>query len=378
MSSRTDLADAAATGPVPPGPAHAPRGAWRSYLRSPQLGALLVGLLALLCLAGAVVPQEAAGAGAGPGPDAIRPAPPAWTAAARAVGLTEVFTSPVFYLVAALLVLNLALCCATRGAALVRARTPLSSPRWGSLLFHAAIPWCLLCGLYGRLARFEGYVELGEGQYAVEAHESYAHVAEGPLFACDHAGFAFGLERLSAPRHRRDRSADRKCEIVIRAGDAPLVRGTIEPLEPLAYGGYRICQMRGFGPALLFQYRHAGGVAHLGFVHLPLPAEAGAEQLVDFAVPGTSTRLQGTFRAAAGAPRLTLQLAGPDGPPQRHELGIGGQVAVSGGTLTFLDVRGWCGLLVVRDGSAGPLLAGICAGALGLVWMTARRTRDRS
>ncbi len=67
---------------------------------------------------------------------------------------------------------------------------------FGTLLFHVSILIIILAAVYGSLGRMEGDMRLIEGQTLSEDHGNYIFINEGPLFYGNHQKFDINLDKF--------------------------------------------------------------------------------------------------------------------------------------------------------------------------------------
>ncbi|MGH7750038.1 MAG: cytochrome c biogenesis protein ResB, partial [Candidatus Dormibacteria bacterium] len=117
---------------------------------------------------------------------------------------TQVFVSPLFYVLLGSLYVALASCVLRRGTALVRRtlrghpRTPQYWGEWGSWLFHTSFFLLLIAVVWGKATGFEGIVTVTEGDRVTEARTSFDTLREGFLFDGHHAGYQVALNHFHA------------------------------------------------------------------------------------------------------------------------------------------------------------------------------------
>ena len=103
------------------------------------------------------------------------------------LALTQVFVSPVFYVLLALLYISLGWCVIRRGRALVMRtvrgykRTPQYWGEWGSWLFHSSFYLLLIAVVWGKASGYQGSVALTEGQSFTDTPSSYDTLQQGLL-----------------------------------------------------------------------------------------------------------------------------------------------------------------------------------------------------
>jgi cytochrome c biogenesis protein len=118
--------------------------------------------------------------------------------------LTQVFVSPVFYVLLGSLYIALGACVLRRGRALVlrtlrrQPKTPQYWGEWGSWLFHTAFFLLLIAVVWGKATGFQGQVAITTGSTFVDTPSQYDQLKEGLLSNGQHAGFAVNLNHFSA------------------------------------------------------------------------------------------------------------------------------------------------------------------------------------
>lgn len=212
-------------------------------LASAKLAAVLIAVLTLLCVVAFIVPQSSHA-------DLSlfqqwKAANPVLAGVAHAVGFDDVFASPFFYLLTALLALNLTLCTISRWQRRSRrhlrmpqhapagARTvslaekpvdPLGAIRrrlklWrpiqasddqstfifldrdyygflGSMVLHAGLLILIVGGVVSGLTRFDGRMDLTEGETVTDARAAYLGQPTEPIVGDAYSGFSVGLDSL--------------------------------------------------------------------------------------------------------------------------------------------------------------------------------------
>lgn len=207
-------------------------------LSSPKLAAVLIAVLLLMSVVSVVVPQtRTAGTRV---IDAWREGQPWIAVPVLALGLDRVFVSWPYWIVSALLAVNLAVCTFERvrrakrrsyslgspPADAVRVPTALAAPdaeavltrrmrwfrphasdgglvlvagRWGfagSVLMHAGLIVLVVAGVLTGLTRFEGEIVLTEGLGAVDEYDAYSRLRRIPMAGEPFTGAEIVLERM--------------------------------------------------------------------------------------------------------------------------------------------------------------------------------------
>src|SRR5579864_9463130 len=146
---------------------------WREYTRMRTAIFFLIGVVAIVAV-GSFVPQQ----------DTSDPTKvqqfiadhPNLISTFNHLGLplTDVFVSPVFYVLLGSLYLALLACVVRRGRALLLRtfrrypRTPQYWGEWGSWLFHMSFFLLLVAVVWGKATGFQGLMTVTEGQRATE------------------------------------------------------------------------------------------------------------------------------------------------------------------------------------------------------------------
>jgi cytochrome c biogenesis protein len=163
----------------------------------------LIGI-ALIVLVGSFVPQQDTSAQAKVDEFALAHRNLDGLASHLGLPLTQVFVSPLFYVLLASLYIALSSCVLRRGTALVRRtlrgqpRTPQYWGEWGSWLFHTSFFLLLIAVVWGKATGFEGIVTITEGERATEARTGFDTLREGFLFDGHHAGYQVVLNSFHA------------------------------------------------------------------------------------------------------------------------------------------------------------------------------------
>jgi len=176
---------------------------WREYTRMRTAILFLIGV-ALIALVGSFVPQQDTSAQAKVDDFLLHHRNLDALASHLGLPLTQVFVSPLLYVLLASLYIALASCVLRRGTALVRRtvrghpRTPQYWGEWGSWLFHTSFFLLLVAVVWGKATGFEGIVTITEGETATEARTGFDTLREGFLFDGHHAGYQVRLNRFHA------------------------------------------------------------------------------------------------------------------------------------------------------------------------------------
>jgi cytochrome c biogenesis protein len=118
--------------------------------------------------------------------------------------LTQVFVSPVFYVLLGLLYVSLGWCVIRRARALIMRtargykRTPQYWGEWGSWLFHSSFFLLLVAVVWGKATGYQGLVTLTQGQSFTNTPAAYDTLQQGLLFNGNYAPFTLRLNSFEA------------------------------------------------------------------------------------------------------------------------------------------------------------------------------------
>jgi cytochrome c biogenesis protein len=176
---------------------------WHEYTRMRTAIFLLLGIL-LIVLVGSFVPQQNTS-----DPGKVEAFLTSWPNlnvlfADLQLPLTQVFVSPVFYLLLGLLYVSLGWCVIRRARALIMRtvrgykRTPQYWGEWGSWLFHTSFFLLLIAVVWGKATGYQGLVTLTEGQSFTNTPAGYDTLQQGLLFNGSYAPFTLRLNSFEA------------------------------------------------------------------------------------------------------------------------------------------------------------------------------------
>ena len=176
---------------------------WHEYTRMRTAIFLLLGIL-IIVLLGSFIPQQNTS-----DPGKVEAFLTAWPNlnvlfADLQLPLTQVFVSPVFYVLLGLLYVSLGWCVIRRARALVMRtlrgykRTPQYWGEWGSWLFHSSFFLLLIAVVWGKATGYQGLVTLTEGQSFTNTPSGYDTLQQGLLFNGSYAPFTLRLNNFEA------------------------------------------------------------------------------------------------------------------------------------------------------------------------------------
>lgn len=262
-------------------------------LKSRRLTEVLFVLLLVIMVVGMSLPQESGFTS--PRYESWKVRYPALMSFLKAVGLTNIFSSWIFFIVLSLFFINALLCTwerlqwalrqvrkkrevsedfvqglrakaqiawkkssspplgtiakllSAKRFRLERAENSLSAwkNQWVGLaspLFHLTLLFILLMVIWGRAVRLEGATKIVEGRAFTEAPQGYLYLSTGPLFGGEHQGFQVKLEKLYFD-YKKDglNKGKASCLLVLEDG-APVKKDTIFTNHQMNYKGFYFSQ----------------------------------------------------------------------------------------------------------------------------------------
>jgi len=176
---------------------------WHEYTRMRTAIFLLLGILVIV-LIGSFVPQQNTS-----DPSKVEAFLTSWPNlnvlfADVQLPLTQVFVSPVFYVLLGLLYVSLGWCVIRRARALIMRtvrgykRTPQYWGEWGSWLFHTSFFLLLIAVVWGKATGYQGLVTVTEGQSFTNTPAGYDTLQQGLLFNGRYAPFTLRLNSFAA------------------------------------------------------------------------------------------------------------------------------------------------------------------------------------
>ena len=234
------------------------------------------------------------------------------------------------------------------------------------LLFHVGLLAVLMLVAAGVLLRFDGSVELVEG----EAFNAAAVTARGSGWLhpnrLERVRFEQGpLEVRYLAELQRDTTHSR---VVVTTPDGQEVRRDVGDRQGFTSHGYRFMTTFNKGYSVLVLWRDAQGSESLGAVNFPSYPEFEWKQVNDWTTPAGETltlELQLAERVREDAPwtlrsrDVDYTLSVGDGDAAARSIGPGQSIAAQGGQITVIDLRLWMGYRI----DFNPLLPWLIAAA---------------
>ena len=340
---------------------------WIGFLASTNITLIVIGILILLSLTGALVPQQ--GVLEESGIFEWKSGHPKVTPLLSKLGLFATFHSPLFLVSLAILFLNTLAC--TIKSIVEGELFPGSEPsnrlrRLGFAILHISILVCMAGGFCSAAFRTSGQIILTEGQTLQDRRQDYSKFTEGPLRKEQHDRFRVHLldAQFDAPA---DWSAGRKLSSIRITADKTEFRAAeIEFNQPFRFKGITFTlQEIGFSPEIritsvdpripplnAFIALKVWGVnkdrEHRDF--LPLPHGKGSlllNLLPSHAITnGVAVKTSETVKN----PALLVHVQSPDGSETPKQLIEPGQrIEIEELSIEFGELRRWASFLVVED-----------------------------
>lgn len=358
------------------------------FAKSKRLALWLIGILIGFNLIGNFIPQA--------------PLPPPDSPHAQSVSpllfwfidafkLNNIFYSFPFFIVVAMLFINLVFCMAGRMRIIFEdsettGRFFKTSPGLqfiGSIVFHVSLALIMTGSLYDAATRMRGGLVITQGQVVKESHNSYVDVDEAPFFLENHSFFKIQLKDVD---FKFDKGVMLDSKAVLRISDGDFDKDfTIRVNQPLQYMETMfVMQQYGFAPLIKITGPDGKQIVN---VYLNLAAPEMGEAVEDsFELPNTDFELtiklfpdaevkDGMIRTLSQdlrAPVIIAQLDRlvEDGKIKEllHKGPVrpGETVEFQGYTLSIGDIRYWVQFDVTKEPGKKVVYIGFWLGLAGL------------
>ncbi|MBV8445671.1 MAG: cytochrome c biogenesis protein ResB, partial [Candidatus Dormibacteraeota bacterium] len=311
---------------------------WHEYTRMRTAIFFLMGVVAIV-LIGSFVPQDGT---SDPGKvQAFLTSYPTLNGLMARLGLppTDVFVSPVFYVLLGSLYIALAACVLRRGKALI-VRTIRRYPRtpqyWGELgswTFHTAFFLLLVAVVWGKATGFTGLVAVTQGQSFTESRAGYDQLQEGLLFNGQHTGFTMLLNSFNASFASNGEASDYVSDVSVYVKGTLQMRKDVRVNDFLSYDGINVYQQDyGWAPHLVVR-NPSGAVVFDAPIQLfgtDKSQQTGVLKVPDFdyRIPGAAQTLQIGARLALFPDARVIPDVGSNGviDPTQTQYGPGSEL----------------------------------------------------
>jgi cytochrome c biogenesis protein ResB len=331
---------------------------WREYTRMRTAILFLIGV-ALIVLVGSFVPQQDTSAQSKV--DQFLAAHHNLNDLGSHLGLplTQVFVSPLFFVLLGSLYLALGACVIRRGRALVmrtvrrHPRTPQYWGEWGSWLFHTSFFLLLVAVVWGKATGFQGIVTVTEGQRVTETRADFDTLQEGMLFDGRHAGYQVQLNSFHATYQPNGQPKDYVSNVTVYDNGQAVLTKDVRVNDFLGYKDVDFYQQDyGWAPHIVVT-NPAGKVVYDGsidFFGAQKNVQTGVLKVPDFGytIPGAQQPIQVGARMAVFPDAKTIAQVNADGSINAGatNFGPGGEQARN----PVLQVQLWVGDLGLDKG----------------------------
>lgn len=354
-------------------------------LGSSRLALAAVVLLIVLCIIGAVLPQESMY-----NPHDIarwQEYHPLVTSLLKPLGFFRTFNSIPFIIIIIILGINTLTCTINhvgKRGGIVSFKGPDAIKNMGFVLLHLSLILLFAGGAWSASARMDGFIVLTEGQGFKEEHRNYIRLVEGPLRQEKHKGFLLSLEKV----HITYRQGKYPTEMSagIKVGPAPNRMTAVEIAinHPLTYRGvdFTLDQV-GFSPRLVIRDKKSGKILINSFValktfqngpnreyrdFLPLPI---FKNRVIFTLYPAYRKIEGKIEKIGERPEnpiLLIEIEDHSGKTAlTTHLPFNGKTGVGDHIFEFIGLRRSASFKVVEDPGYPLVLAAIWLGLIALI-----------
>lgn len=236
--------------------------------------------------------------------------------------LTQVFVSPLFFIVLGSLYVALGACVLRRGRALIMRtvrrypKTPQYWGEWGSWLFHTSFLLLLIAVVWGKATGFQGIVTITEGERFTETRAGFDTLQEGLLFNGKHEGYQVQLDHFSATYADNGQAKDYVSSVTVFDGNSSVMTKDVRVNDYLGYRDVDFYQQDyGWAPRLVIKNPQGRTVfdGAVQFFGNDKSVQTGVMKVPDFGytIPGAGQPVQlGARMAIFPDAKTTVPLAG--------------------------------------------------------------------
>jgi len=376
----------------------------RQGLGSSRLALALVALLIVLCIIGAVLPQESM---YNPHDIALwQQQHPFVTALFKPLGFFQTFNSIPFIIIIIILGINTLTCTLNhfgKRGGMACFKGPDAIKNMGFVLLHLSLILLFAGGAWSASARMDGFIVLTEGQGFKEEQGNYIRLVEGPLRQKKHRGFLLTLQKVNVTYQQVKYPTEITAGITVGPTPQRMDAAEISINHPLSYEGvdFTLDQV-GFSPRLVIRDRKNGRILINSFVALKTFRNGPNREYRDFLpLPIFKNRvivtLYPAYRTMEGKiektgeepenPILLIEIEDNTGKVilTRH-LPFNGKTGVGDYIFEFIGLRRSASFRVVEDPGYPLVLAAIWIGLIALIlryapdlrgWFMVQTTEDR-
>jgi hypothetical protein len=354
-------------------------------LGSSKLALVAVALLIVLCIAGAVLPQESMF-----NPHDIarwQELHPLATTLLKPLGLFQTFNSIPFILIVITLGINTLTCTVIhfgKRGWFACFKGPEAIKNLGFVLLHLSLILLFAGGAWSASARMNGFIVLTEGQVFQEEHGNYIRLVEGPLRQEKHNGFLLSLQKIQVTYQQGKYPTEITAGINVGPAPHQMTAAEISINHPLSYKGvdFTLDQV-GFSPHLVIRDGKTGTILINSFVALKTFRNGPNWEYRDFLpLPFFANRvivtLYPAYQTTAGKitksgeepenPILLIEMEDQNGKTVLSKyLPFKGKTRVGDHIFEFIGLRRSASFKVVEDTGYPLVLAAIWLGLIALV-----------
>lgn len=354
-------------------------------LGSSRLALAVVALLIVLCIIGAMLPQESMY-----NPSDIahwQEHHPFITTLLKPLGLFHAFNSIPFIITIILLGINTLTCTLnhfSKRGGIACFKGPDAIKNIGFVLLHLSLILLFAGGAWSASARMDGFIVLTEGQGFKEEHGNYLRLVEGPLRQEKHKGFLLSLEKVHITYWQGKYPTEMTAGIKVGPAPNRMTPAEISINHPLTYRGvdFTLDQV-GFSPRLVIRDRKSGRILINSFVALKtfrygpdreyrdfLPLPIFKNRVIVTLYPAYRT-IEGKIEKTGEEPEnpiLLIEIEDQTGKVvlSKH-LPFKGKTGGGDHIFEFIGLRRWASFKVVEDPGYPLVLAAIWLGLIALI-----------
>lgn len=251
--------------------------------------------------------------------------------------------------------------------------------KWGSIIFHGSFLVVFLGVLVSTWTRFDANFILSEKQSMQGRPSEYLGVQRMPFASTHPFDFHFSLNKL-VPSDKFISHYVSEVEILENSDNRHLQ--SIRPFHPLSYKGFTFYQ-KGYGFSPRFVIKRNNEILFDAYVALHSEKADDKTTYIDyFTVPQTAYTIEANFQPDKALKSHffetgNLEIASVTGIDikvlQAGQILFQGPVTLNqpitlgNNTLTFSDLRFWCGFRVVKDSGITIIFTGFILGVIGLL-----------
>lgn len=174
---------------------------------------------------------------------------------------------------------------------------------FGIFLFHVCILIIILAAVYGSLGRMEGDMRLIEGQTLSEDHGNYVFINEGPFFYDNHQKFDINLEKFySDYNDETGTPRDNAGKLVIKENGKEVKTDIVYSNNLMSYKGYTfMSNVYGLAPLLIL--KNQDGTVYSGSYITATDSDSSGRYVASFEIGDMG--LEGVLMVYMTAPLIS-------------------------------------------------------------------------